>query len=154
MNKGEAIRYGIRAGKTLAAAESLTGGMIASDVCAVPGASSIFQGGFVTYQDEVKEQILGVSSDVITKRSAVSAACARQMAAGAREKLHTDYALSATGYAGPTGDNVGLVFIGLASQNRTAVRRLRLSGSRTAIRQMTANLALWTWIQAIKNNEE
>ena len=105
-------------------------------------------------RDQVKERLLSVSPQTIASRTAVSAACAREMAEGAREKFDADFALSTTGYAGPGGEEVGLVFVGLATRMGTAVRRLRLTGSRQGIRRMTAQLALYFLQKEIENHGE
>ena len=150
MTQTEAITYGIRQGKTLSTAESLTGGLVSAAVCGVSGASAVYQGGVAAYQDRIKHQVLHLPMETLDKYTAVSAACARAMARGVREMMDTDYALSTTGYAGPTGDEVGLVYIGIADRQKTVVRRLHFSGSRQGIRKMTVQLALWTWYQALK----
>ena len=94
-------------GQTLAVAESLTGGLLGARVCDVAGASKCFLGGVTAYQDEIKARLLSVSPDTLGRFSAVSAACAREMARGAQRALGSDYALSTTGYAGPTGERWG-----------------------------------------------
>ena len=95
-------RFGA-AHKTLGTAESLTGGMIASSVADVSGASAVLMGGVVSYDPRVKHEVLGVSQQVIDTVGVVSEPCARQMAEGARSMLKVDVAVSATGVAGPTG---------------------------------------------------
>lgn len=130
-------------GQTVCTAESLTAGLVSAALCDVPGASGCFRGGAAVYQDEVKESILGVSARTIQQYSAVSARCAREMAWGAAEKFGADYALSTTGYAGPGGEQVGLVFIGVHGPGRTQVHRLQFSGTRQGIRNMTKQLALY-----------
>ena len=107
-------------GKTLVTAESLTGGGIGAALTAVSGASAVFKGGVISYCDEVKHEILGVSWDVLERYGAVSMLTAKAMASGVREMLKADYAVSVTGLAGPGGDEfghaVGTVFIGFDSQ--------------------------------------
>lgn len=140
--------------RTVCTAESLTAGLVSAALCNVPGASGCVLGGVAAYQDQVKERLLSVSPQTIASRTAVSAACAREMAEGAREKFDADFALSTTGYAGPGGEEVGLVFVGLATRMGTAVRRLRLTGSRQGIRRMTAQLALYFLQKEIENHGE
>ena len=89
--------------QTLGTAESCTGGRIAEAIIAIPGASKYFKGGIVSYVDEVKENLLGVNHDVIEEQTAVCEEVARQMVVGACRSLNTDFAIAATGYAGPTG---------------------------------------------------
>ncbi|HWJ11771.1 MAG TPA: nicotinamide-nucleotide amidohydrolase family protein, partial [Nocardioides sp.] len=88
-------------GATLATAESLTGGRVAARVTNVPGSSAVYAGGVVSYQTEVKVRVLGVAAATVEEHGVVSAACAREMADGARRLLGTTYAVSTTGVAGP-----------------------------------------------------
>ncbi len=133
-------------GKTLATAESLTGGGIGATLTAVPGASAVFKGGVISYTDEVKRCVLGVSKDALETCGAVSEPVASQMAVGARRVLHADIAVSVTGLAGPTGDafghEVGTVFIGFADATRAFAREYHFSGDREAVRQQTIDAAL------------
>ena len=101
---------------TVATAESLTAGLIAATIADIPGASAVLRGGAVTYCDDIKHRVLGVSTDTLETQSAVSFACAREMATGARGLYGCDIAVSATGYAGPGGgtprDPAGTFYIG------------------------------------------
>jgi nicotinamide-nucleotide amidase len=110
-------------GKSLAVAESCTGGVIASKFTAMAGASAYFMAGMVTYSNEAKCDILGVSSEEITKYGAVSESVACQMAEGARRVAAADYAIATTGIAGPTGGSdakpVGTVWMAVATPNGT-----------------------------------
>ena len=89
--------------KTVSTAESCTGGRIAEAIIAVPGASKYFKGGIISYVDEIKESLLGVDPEVLAEQTAVCEEVARQMVKGACKSLNTDYAVSATGIAGPGG---------------------------------------------------
>ena len=89
--------------KTVATAESCTGGRIAEAIIAVPGASKYFKGGIICYVDEVKEQLLGVNHEVLVEKTAVCEEVAQQLVKGACKTLNTDYAIAATGLAGPGG---------------------------------------------------
>lgn len=109
-----------RRGETLAVAESCTGGLIAHRVTNVPGASAVFKGGVIAYSNAIKEGLLGVRGGTLEREGAVSESTAREMAAGVRARLDTDYALAVTGIAGPGGGSiekpVGTVFIALATK--------------------------------------
>ena len=89
--------------KTVGTAESCTGGRIAEALISVPGASKYFKGGVVSYVDEIKERLLNVDAQVLEEQTAVCEEVARQMVIGACKTLNTDYAIAATGFAGPTG---------------------------------------------------
>ena len=134
------------AGKTVACAESLTGGMLASKLVDVPGASSVLGEAYVTYSNEAKMRLLGVSEDTLRQFGAVSAQCAREMAEGARLAAGADFALSTTGIAGPDGGTpekpVGLVYVGVASTSGCEAQELHLRGERDWIRELTCVNAL------------
>jgi PncC family amidohydrolase len=137
-----------RTGQTLVCAESCTGGMVAARLTAVPGASAVFLGGIVAYHNDVKRDLLEVAEDIIAAHGAVSAECAVAMAAGARRLLRGDWAVAATGLAGPGGATpgkpVGLVYVAVAgpAAGDAAVERCRFAGDRAAIREQTAARAL------------
>jgi len=134
------------AGKTLATAESCTGGGIGSLLTAVPGASAVFKGGVISYCNEIKRDVLGVEQAVLDSCGAVSAPVAKAMAAGAKRLLQADFALSVTGLAGPGGDEfgnpVGTVFIGCAGDGGVAAQEFHFSGDRDAVRQQAIRAAL------------
>jgi nicotinamide-nucleotide amidase len=104
--------------KSLASAESLTGGLVAHRVCLVPGASDVFRGGVVSYTDGVKHRRAGCPQELLERFGAVSEPVARAMAEGVRRKFGTDLGVSTTGFAGPGGgteaDPVGTAYVGLA----------------------------------------
>jgi nicotinamide-nucleotide amidase len=127
---------------SLSVAESATGGLLGGRITAVPSASDYFRGGFVTYSDRMKIQLLGVPAELIAEHTAVSEPVAKAMAEGARAGTGSDYALSITGYAGPEGDKVGLVFIGLAAPDGSEVRRLQWPADRDRVRAFSTNIAL------------
>ncbi len=133
-------------GKSLATAESLTGGGIGAVLTAVPGASAVFKGGIVSYTNEVKRCMLGVSKQDLEANGPVSETVARQMAQGARRVLHADVAVSVTGFAGPScdeyGHKVGTVFIGYADADTTEVKEYHFQGDREAVRNQTIEAAL------------
>jgi len=140
-------------GVTLATAESCTGGLVAARITAVPGASAVFWGGVVSYANEVKRGLLGVPQAVLERVGAVSAECAEAMAAGARERLNADVAVSVTGIAGPDGGTpqkpVGLVYFGLASAGGVRSERRLFEGDREAVRQQAAERALALLLEAV-----
>lgn len=145
------------AGKTFCTAESLTGGQIASTVVSVSGASAYFKGSFVTYSEQMKQTVLGVSEETIRTHSVVSEAVASEMAENARKIADTDYAIAVTGNAGPTTDNtdtsVGTVFIGLATREGVSVREFNFGQPRHKVINRTVNKSLEILQEEIlKNN--
>jgi nicotinamide-nucleotide amidase len=135
---------------TLSVAESCTGGMLAEHITAVPGSSDYFLGGFLTYTDAMKIALLGVDPALIAQHTAVSEEVAIAMAKGAMQKTASNFALSVTGVAGPTGGSeanpVGTVFIGMAHAAGAEARRFRFFGDRSRIRVMTVQTAL-DWLR-------
>lgn len=134
-------------GKTVSAAESCTGGLIAKRMTDLPGASSVFLGGVTVYTNKAKRLLLGVDADTLREKSAVSREVAVQLAEKVRVKLGSDFGLGVTGVAGPDSDGihaVGTVFVSLADGERTYVRELRLSPQydRGKIRNLAASHAL------------
>lgn len=140
-----ARRLGER-GHTVAVAESCTGGGLGARLTAPPGASAHMLGGIVAYDNRVKRELLGVDPDILARHGAVSAECARAMAAGARARLGADWGLSTTGIAGPDGGTdvkpVGTVFIGVAGPSGVEGHAHRLRGDRDQIRARTVAAAL------------
>jgi nicotinamide-nucleotide amidase len=141
-------------GLTLGTAESITGGGLADAIVRVPGASAVFRGGIVAYDDAVKRALLGVDASLLEAHGAVSPEVAQAMAEGARTRLETGVALSTTGIAGPSGATaekpVGLVYFGLATEAGTVVRKATFPGSRADVRQravMTALNMLWRHLE-------
>lgn len=131
---------------TVATAESMTGGKIASSLVSIPGSSAYFKGGYIVYTSELKQQLLGVSKELIDTHSVVSEEVAKEMALKTREQLHTDYAISITGNAGPTTDHndkdVGLVYIGIASEKEVTVHEYNFGKPREKVINKTVNKAL------------
>lgn len=131
----------------VATAESCTGGLIAKRITDVPGASEVFECGIISYANEIKHRVLGVSEDDLNKYGAVSEPVAKQMAQGALKVSGADIAVSVTGIAGPdsdsTGKPVGLVYIGLADKENVWVREIRTSRrDRSYNRYVSASNAL------------
>jgi nicotinamide-nucleotide amidase len=143
-------------GLQLAAAESCTGGMIASALTAIPGSSDVFERGFVVYSDRAKHELLRVPSEMIAAHGAVSAEVARAMADGALAHSAADIAVSCTGIAGPGGGSeakpVGLVYLGLARKgSKTSHLECRFgSRSRDEIRLRTVVAALQLVVDATR----
>jgi len=144
------VRLLVAKKKTLALAESCTGGLIASRVTDVPGASEIFLGGVVSYANSTKEKLLGVRMEALVMHGAVSEPVAREMAVGAREKFGADLAIAVTGIAGPGGGTpekpVGTVYIALASTAGVEVKRFLNVWDRETFKQVTATQAL-EWLR-------
>jgi len=134
------------AGKTLVTAESCTGGGIGAALTAIPGSSSVYKGGIISYTNWVKENMLGVPAELLEQYGAVSEPVAKAMAEGVRERLQADIAVSVTGLAGPDGDDrgnpVGLVFIGYADCDKCYAAAFRFFGSREAVREQAIIAAL------------
>lgn len=131
---------------TLAIAESLTGGQLGQRITSVPGSSEYFLGGFLTYSDRTKTELLGVNADLLARHTAVSAEVAMAMAAGALARTGADYAVATTGEAGPastTGAPPGTVFLGIAARNLPpGAQRAVMPGDRNRVRGFTCNAAL------------
>lgn len=143
-------------GATLATAESLTGGLLAGQVTAVPGASAVYVGGVVSYATAVKQQLLGVPDAVVEQYGVVSAECATAMAEGARALVGATYALSTTGVAGPDrqeGKPVGTVYVAVAGPSGTEVEALTLVGERSAIRESTCAAALAVLLRTLSTDQ-
>ena len=136
------IPYGI----TLGAAESCTGGMVASTIVSIPGSSDSFKGGVVSYANSVKEGLLSVDSKVLDAAGAVSHECAYEMCEGAAKALEVDMAVSTTGIAGPGGGTaekpVGYVCFGITSEFGTFTSHEVFEGDRQTIRLKATRHAL------------
>lgn len=145
-----AIERLARLGRTLAVAESCTGGLLASRLTDVPGASAALSGSIVSYTDDAKVTLLGVPADLIAQHGSVSAEAAAAMATAAAEKFGADYGLAVTGWAGPGGgtrqDPVGTVYLGYASPSGVWSRRLFVAGDRGQVKVRAVNEAL-DWLR-------
>ncbi len=140
---GEILR---EKGEKLAVAESCTGGLLASLITSVSGSSTYFDRGFVTYSPESKIELLGVKKESIEKFDVVSYEVAMEMAEGVRKKAKVNYALSLTGFAGPTGGTpenpVGTVYIGFSYKNKVKALRFNFTGERKHIQVLASYTAL------------
>jgi len=133
-------------GRTLATAESCTGGLVGAALTDLPGSSAWYLGGVVAYSNSLKSRLLGVPPEILSAHGAVSAETARAMAAGVRAKTGADFAIAITGIAGPAGGTpekpVGLVYIAVAGHGTTSVWEHRFSGTRDKIRSAATMTAL------------
>jgi nicotinamide-nucleotide amidase len=135
--------------ETVAAAESLTRGLVASTLVEIAGVSAVFRGGLVVYATDLKARLAGVPQDLLDDRGAVDGDVAAALARGVRERCGADWGLATTGVAGPEpqdGKPVGLVYVAVADRSGAVVRELKLDGNREAIRteSVTAVLQLLT----------
>jgi len=145
-----------RSSATLATAESLTGGMIGALLTAVPGASTSYLGGVISYVTRLKETLAGVRAATLAELGPVARGTAEEMATGVARRCSADWGLAVTGVAGPEpqdGHPVGQVFVGLAypAHAWSSVHELRLRGDRDAIRRHTAVAALSLLSEALRN---
>jgi nicotinamide-nucleotide amidase len=135
---------------TISVAESCTGGLIGHLLTNVPGSSDYFLGGIITYSNESKADLLGVSSGTLETHGAVSYTTVQEMAKGVRERLSSDIGLSVSGIAGPEGGTVekpvGTVHIGLAANDKVLSGKYRFQGTREEIKLNTAMMAL-DWVR-------
>ena len=141
----EVVATLVGASRTIATAESLTGGMVCAALTSVPGASAVVRGSVVAYATDLKAQVLGVDQDLLAAGGAVQAEVARQMATGVCRVLGSDIGVATTGVAGPDpqdGRAVGTVFVAVAAGSAVTVRELALRGDRASIREETVAAAL------------
>lgn len=141
---------------TLTVAESCTGGLIGSKITSVSGSSSVFSGGFLTYSNESKMELIDVDETILINHGAVSKECAEAMAFGAQRKMGTNAAISVTGIAGPDGGTddkpVGLVYFGIALGDSVKSYKFNFNGDRNSIRERSAKTALNLMLKTIIKN--
>lgn len=135
---------------TISAAESCTGGLFAKCITDCSGASAVLNESYVTYSPEAKMRILGVNKVTIDKYSVVSKEVAEEMAEGVRRISSADIGVSFTGYAGPDGENVGLVYSAISCSNGTYDIKMNLKGSRDDVRNAAVNTVFAEIIKLIK----
>ena len=144
-------------GLTITTAESCTGGLIAGTLVNVAGASEVLNEGYVTYSNEAKERLLGVSHETLEQFGAVSAQTAREMALGAARAAKADVALSSTGIAGPGGGTpekpVGLIYVGCTVGKRTRVEKCLFTGNRMENRLATVEKALSMALEELEKED-
>ena len=142
----EVLRQLRAQGRTLATAESCTGGLIGKLLTDVPGSSEVYMGGVISYTNFLKHRLFCLSGDTLRVYTAVSRQTAHEMARGVREAVQADVGVSVTGLAGPDGDGtgrpVGLVYIGIDMEGFSFSRELHLTGDRAAIREQAAAAVL------------
>ena len=140
----------------LTTAESCTGGLLAGTFLNVPGASSVYDEGYVTYANRAKTKILGVKKKTLKEHGAVSKQIAKQMAKGAAKAAGADVAISVTGIAGPDGGTeekpVGLVYIGCYVNGKTKVRKCLFKGDRSQVREQSVQAAMQFAIECIQKS--
>lgn len=142
--------------RTLAVAESLTGGAVCAALVAVPGASRVFRGGVVSYATDLKHTLLAVDADLLAVSGAVHPQVARQMAEGVRTALGADVGLATTGVAGPDpadGQPVGTVYVAVAGPRHAEVRALALAGTRETIRAASVTQVLGLALELIDSDQ-
>lgn len=142
---GAIIERLVAAGTSVATAESLTGGLVAAALTAVPGASAVVRGGVVTYATDLKARLLGVDADLLAQAGPVDPRVAEGMARGVRALLGATYGVATTGEAGPesgSGQPVGTVYVAVAGPQGCQVRRLVVSGGREQVRAAATDAAL------------
>jgi nicotinamide-nucleotide amidase len=136
----------IKTRKTIAVAESCTGGVLSSILTQIPGSSAYFILGLVTYSNRAKTSMLGIPNYLITQKGAVSKEVAEKMAQSVKKLAKTDFGIGLTGIAGPTGGTrqkpVGTVFIAVVSKNKNVCKKFLFKGSRSVIRKKTASKSL------------
>lgn len=140
-------------GLTIATGESLTAGMVAAALAAVPGASAVLRGGVVSYHREVKASLLGVDVQLLNRVGAVDPEVARQMARGARAACGADIGVATTGVAGPEpheGKAVGTVVVAVVAPNVSLVQEYRFEGARAQIREASCEAALDLLMKALQ----
>jgi len=143
----------VEAGRTVAVAESLTGGLISAYLTAAPGTSTTFRGGLVVYSTDLKHVMAGVRADSLARYGAVHPLVATQMARGVRRRLHADCGLAVTGVAGPGEQDtrpVGEVYVAVATDRDAHARQFRFDGGRAQIRMSTVIAGLEQLIEAVQ----
>lgn len=141
------LNYLMAGNLTLAVAESLTGGIVCSRICDVPGASKVFLEGIIAYTNQSKITRLGVKKETLEKFTAVSMETAKEMAGGVRKNLGADIGIATTGVAGPDafdddGNPRGLVYIGVSFGSQTLAYEYKIDGSRNHIRNKASDICL------------
>lgn len=144
--------------KTVSTAESCTGGRIAEAIISVPGASKYFKGGVISYVDEIKMSLLGVDARVLEEKTAVCEEVARQMVAGACKALNTDFAVAATGYAGPGGGSkdipVGTIWLACGTMEKQVTVMVQEDHGRDINLAIATNTAMQLFLDFLKSEDK
>lgn len=144
--------------KTVSTAESCTGGRIAEAIISVPGASKYFKGGVISYVDEIKMSLLGVDARVLEEKTAVCEEVARQMVAGACKALNTDFAIAATGYAGPGGGSkdipVGTIWLACGTMEKQVTVMVQEDHGRDINLAIATNTAMQLFLDFLKSEDK
>lgn len=142
----EVSRLLLKRKKTIAVAESCTGGLLGGALTGIPGASDFFRGGIIAYSNDIKQSVLGIPEDLLKKHGAVSEACVDAMASSIKKTFKTNSAAAITGIAGPGGGSakkpVGLVFITAIVGTKSKTCRHNFEGSRQQVRECAVEWAL------------
>ena len=150
----QAVELLMKHNLTITTAESCTGGLIAATLVNVPGISGQFKEGYITYSNDAKEKLLGVSHETLERYGAVSSQTAEEMARGARQSANADISIISTGIAGPDGGTkekpAGLVYLACCYKDHVKVERHLFSGDRQAVRNCAVREALRLIIQTIQ----
>lgn len=140
--------------KTVGTAESCTGGRIAEALISIPGASKYFKGGIVCYVDEIKQRLLNVDAQVLEEQTAVCEEVARQLVKGACHTLNTDYAIAATGYAGPTGGTkdipIGTIWLACGTPEKQVAVKVEEDHGRDINLAIATNKAMQLFLNFLK----
>lgn len=156
----DVVRLLDQQGRTVATAESLTGGLLGAALTAVPGVSRVYRGGVVAYATELKHQLLGVDAGLLARVGAVDAEVAGAMAQGVRDRLGADYGVATTGVAGPDpqdGHPPGTVWVAIAGPSGTSVVAASVPepvGDRAAVRRLTVASALLHLATVLRDERE
>jgi nicotinamide-nucleotide amidase len=151
-----AIGLLVPAGRTVAVAESLTGGLVAAALTSVPGSSAVVRGGIVAYATDLKAELLGVPAELLARHGPVHPEVAAAMATGVRQRLGATYGAATTGVAGPgpaDGHAQGTVYIAVAGPAGIAEAGLRLPGSRQEVREETVRSVLSLLVSALREDD-
>ena len=152
----EAVELLTAMGKTVAVAESLTGGLVAAALTSVPGASVVVRGGVIAYATELKAALLGVPADLLARHGAVDPDVAAAMARGVRERLGATYGVATTGVAGPgpaEGKPQGTVFVAVEGPGGPAGAGLQLAGDRRQVREKSVLSVLSLLVSALREDD-
>ena len=154
----ELYRLCVATNSSIAIAESCTSGLVASNITSISGSSDYFKGGVIVYQNDIKTKILGISKELMIKKTAVSFDVARQMAINVRERFDSTYSVATSGYAGPLGGDkynpVGTVFVSVASPYKCSFKQFFFEGSRESIVDQAAKRSIEFLVEEIKKQVE